>query len=135
MGDGCACQGVGIGIVMHIKRRQRCGAARVQAGIAFLTACRHSFFYSSYTRQNAQKAERREKVAAPLNRKGVTQKDVASAILRVRDSNRQLLAVLTFCAAHRGTIAPRISKRSCATRTEDRINKFIVGIQRATHTT
>lgn len=45
MGGECACQGVGIGIVMHIKRRQRvcCDAARVQVDIAFLTACRIDF--------------------------------------------------------------------------------------------
>ena len=43
MGGGCACQGIGIGIVMHVKRRQRCGVARVQVDITFLTACRDFF--------------------------------------------------------------------------------------------
>lgn len=47
MGGECACQGVGIGIVMHIKRRQCvCCAARVaQVDIAFLTACRIDFLF------------------------------------------------------------------------------------------
>lgn len=54
MGGGCACQGAGIGIVMHIKRRQRSGAARVQVDIAFLTACRIDFLLDYYARQNAR---------------------------------------------------------------------------------
>ena len=54
MGGGCACQGIGIGIVMHIKRRQRRGAARVQVDITFLTACRvNFFFYLNCARLNA----------------------------------------------------------------------------------
>lgn len=47
MGGECACQGVGIGIVMHIKRRQRCGTACVQVDIAFLITCRIDFFHSN----------------------------------------------------------------------------------------
>jgi len=134
VGGGRACQGVGIGIVMHIKRRQRCGAARVQVDITFLTACRIDFFYLRSIECTPEEKRRKKNDTFQSERGNNIQyvRETTSNSLYTRfKSTTAYVDILCRSWEHDRTTNFKMLMRD----EKDRINKFIVGIQGATHTT